>query len=219
MASCNLSPGNRNILCRNKYGSECDVDKTTTLVHEQGCSRADGELEDDIIVISDDDEPVCSKKLCKCNPYCLNYLGQDMWEDEGLSWLKPAAWRLYLTETAMEKFIEVANLGENPFLSSREPGVPVGLMVLSLFFRGLEAFHLKSPRILVPHAMPTRHCRSSQIKSLSCSSELKAILGVVPLCCFPFRCLWLRTARNYSSGEVQGSFPFFSGFVLSTTYH
>src|SRR6266568_3598464 len=54
MASCNLSPRNGIILCHNKYGSEGDVDKTATFVHEQGCSRANGELEDDIIVISDD---------------------------------------------------------------------------------------------------------------------------------------------------------------------
>lgn len=84
MASCNLSPRNGIILCHNKFGSEGDVDKAATFVREQGSSRANGELEDDIIVISDDDEPVCSKKACKCSPYCLNYLGQDMWEDEGL---------------------------------------------------------------------------------------------------------------------------------------
>jgi len=108
----------------------------------------------------------------------------------------------------MEKYIELANLGENPVPSSREPGVPVGLKVLSLFFQGLKLSHLKLLRILVPHAMPTHHCRFSQFQSLLCPSELKAILGVVPLCCFPLRCVCLRTTRDYFSGEVQGHFPF-----------
>lgn len=70
--------------------------------------------------------------------------------------------------------MELANLGENPVLSSREPGVPVGLKVLFLFLQVLKSSRLKLPRILVPHAMPTRHCRSCQFESLSCSSELKA---------------------------------------------
>jgi hypothetical protein len=45
-----------------------------------------GESEDDVIVVSDDDErPPCSKKQCKNNPNCLNYLGQSIWEDTGNS--------------------------------------------------------------------------------------------------------------------------------------
>lgn len=48
---------------------------------------ANGELDDDVIVISDDEPPACSKKLCKGNPNCLNYLGQERWEDEGIQLL------------------------------------------------------------------------------------------------------------------------------------
>lgn len=44
---------------------------------------AKGELEDDIIVISEDDHPVCDSRTCKSNPNCVNYLGQDKWENEG----------------------------------------------------------------------------------------------------------------------------------------
>lgn len=40
---------------------------------------------DDVIVVSDnDEEPSCSKKECKENPFCLNHLGQDRWEDSGM---------------------------------------------------------------------------------------------------------------------------------------
>ena len=46
-------------------------------------SSAEGEIEDDVIVISDDDAPPCTKKLCRANPNCLNYLGQEKWEEEG----------------------------------------------------------------------------------------------------------------------------------------
>jgi hypothetical protein len=47
---------------------------------------AKGEFEEDVIVVSDDDEsPPCIKKKCKNNPNCLNYLGQNDWEDAGNS--------------------------------------------------------------------------------------------------------------------------------------
>jgi ubiquitin carboxyl-terminal hydrolase 48 len=39
--------------------------------------------DDDIVVVSDDESVKCTKKGCKVNPNCLNYLGQDMWEDKG----------------------------------------------------------------------------------------------------------------------------------------
>jgi hypothetical protein len=47
-------------------------------------------MEADVIIVSSDDEPkpnrltkvACSKKGCKTNLQCLNYLGQDLWEDE-----------------------------------------------------------------------------------------------------------------------------------------
>ena len=38
----------------------------------------------DLIVVSDDEGPLCDKKSCQSNPYCLNYLGQKMWEDKGV---------------------------------------------------------------------------------------------------------------------------------------
>ena len=43
--------------------------------------------EDDIVVISSDDEPECSPKTCKTNPNCCNYLGQQKWENDGTQFL------------------------------------------------------------------------------------------------------------------------------------
>jgi hypothetical protein len=41
------------------------------------------QLDEDVVIISDDEPPPCNKKICKNNPNCLNYLGQEKWEDEG----------------------------------------------------------------------------------------------------------------------------------------
>ncbi|KAG9318845.1 hypothetical protein JVU11DRAFT_949 [Chiua virens] len=73
---------------------------------------ANGELENDVIVVSDDEPPPCNKKACKNNPNCLNYLGQLQWEDE---------------EMAREQFIKTSDLCSNPILNSRDPELPVGL--------------------------------------------------------------------------------------------
>jgi hypothetical protein len=47
--------------------------------------QAVGELPEDVIVISDDEEEAikCTKKVCKDSPNCLNHLGQEKWENEG----------------------------------------------------------------------------------------------------------------------------------------
>jgi hypothetical protein len=82
LTACGLSRKNRHPHCANKYAS-IGLSSVSTLKAEK--PTASGELHDDVIVISDDDEPQCSKKLCKNNPYCLNYLGQDKWENEGMS--------------------------------------------------------------------------------------------------------------------------------------
>lgn len=80
MRTCGLSRRNRLPFCPNKYAL---VDKKRTPPRRG--AAANGELDDDVIVISDDELPPCSKKLCKNNPNCLNYLGQERWEDEGWS--------------------------------------------------------------------------------------------------------------------------------------
>lgn len=85
MMSCGLSSRNKQPFCSNKYASiekkrkspreDSDIPMSPTV--------SNYELDNDVIVISDDEPPPCSKKLCKNNPNCLNYLGQDKWEDEG----------------------------------------------------------------------------------------------------------------------------------------
>ncbi|KAL1717465.1 hypothetical protein EV715DRAFT_253708 [Schizophyllum commune] len=70
---------------------------------------------DEVIVISDTEEaqPECTKKLCnKGNPNCLNYLGQDKWEDEDDAW---------------EAFRKRVKLGDSPLDDARDPDLPVGL--------------------------------------------------------------------------------------------
>ncbi|CAA7271556.1 unnamed protein product [Cyclocybe aegerita] len=112
ISACNLAARNKNTSCRNKYSTITVKKDAGTPKATPPSSTAAGELEDDIIVISDDDEPSCPKKECKANPMCLNYLGQDLWEDE---------------EQAEEEFMKSANLGKDPSRNSREPGLPVGL--------------------------------------------------------------------------------------------
>ncbi|KAF7969279.1 hypothetical protein HWV62_27809 [Athelia sp. TMB] len=108
MRSCGLSRGSKHSYCSNKYAPEKNVRDSGTRNQE----AAGGELDDDVIVISDDEPSPCSKKLCKGNPNCLNYLGQDKWEEE---------------DKAKDAFLKSSSLGENPVLEARDPDVPVGL--------------------------------------------------------------------------------------------
>ena len=78
MMSCGFSSRNKIPFCPNKYAS---VEKQIKSPREALDSSTSAP--DDIIVISDDEPPLCNKKLCRNNPNCLNYLGQDKWEDEG----------------------------------------------------------------------------------------------------------------------------------------
>ncbi|OBZ75519.1 Ubiquitin carboxyl-terminal hydrolase 48 [Grifola frondosa] len=108
LATCGFSRNNSRPLCINKYAS-----KSAPVEQKHANEEASkGELEDDVIVISDDDTPSCSSKGCKSNPYCLNYLSQEKWEDP---------------DKAYEAYLKVINLGENPLVNSREPSFPVGL--------------------------------------------------------------------------------------------
>ncbi|KAJ7087835.1 hypothetical protein C8R44DRAFT_28584 [Mycena epipterygia] len=108
-ATCGLSKRNTHPFCRNKYAKLPPKRKQT-----KPPTRINGEIEEDIIVISSDDEEDlnCTKKLCKNNPNCLNYMGQKRWEDE---------------EDAREMFMKVANLGTNPAQDARDEDLPVGL--------------------------------------------------------------------------------------------
>ncbi|KAI6118845.1 hypothetical protein EV401DRAFT_2057534 [Pisolithus croceorrhizus] len=111
LMTCGLSRRNRNPFCGNKYVSKPEQSQPTVTL-EPTVETANGESENDIIVVSDDEPPNCTKKACKNNPNCLNYLGQDKWEDEG---------------KAREQFLKASDLGFNPMLNARDPDLPVGL--------------------------------------------------------------------------------------------
>ncbi|KAG8814339.1 hypothetical protein FRC17_001193 [Serendipita sp. 399] len=80
------------------------------------------EDEMDIIELSDDEGPscdvTCSKSRCKSNPYCLNYLGQEMWENP--------AYMIDKGKKAIQSSI-VAQFEGDPHLRLRKDGKPVGL--------------------------------------------------------------------------------------------
>ncbi|KAH9951255.1 cysteine proteinase [Amylocystis lapponica] len=109
LATCGFSKNSIYPLCANKYSV---VAQPAPAKEKATGSKAAGELEDDVIVISDDEGPSCSSRGCKGNPYCLNYLGQEKWEDK---------------DKAREAFMKAADLGEDPVVNSRDPGSPVGL--------------------------------------------------------------------------------------------
>ncbi|KAI6045712.1 hypothetical protein EDC04DRAFT_2877115 [Pisolithus marmoratus] len=113
LMTCGLSRRNRNPFCGNKYVSKPEQSQPTVTL-EPTVEAANGESENDIIVVSDDEPPTCAKKACKNNPNCLNYLSQDKWEDEG---------------KAREQFMKASDLGFNPMLNARDPELPVGLKV------------------------------------------------------------------------------------------
>lgn len=75
LRSCGFSPNSQPRFCRNQYARLSDA--TSEL---SPGTYPDG----DLIVVSEDEGPLCDKKSCQGNPYCLNYLGQKMWEDEGV---------------------------------------------------------------------------------------------------------------------------------------
>lgn len=80
LATCGFSDSSTFPFCTNKYRKDTIKQSSQTKV-----TKVAGELDDDIIVVSDDETSVCSPKICKNNPNCLNYLGQEQWENEGPS--------------------------------------------------------------------------------------------------------------------------------------
>lgn len=77
LMTCGMSARNVYPFCANKYAAS---QIPNTAAKEE--IALDEEVEE-IIIVSDDGIK-CSKKGCKGNPNCLNYLGQDKWEDEGM---------------------------------------------------------------------------------------------------------------------------------------
>lgn len=76
LMACGLSSRNHFPMCVSKCRAS-GLRQTSAAQKEHEPDR------DDVIIISDDERVTCTKKDCKDNPNCLNYLGQDKWEDEG----------------------------------------------------------------------------------------------------------------------------------------
>ncbi|EPT06051.1 hypothetical protein FOMPIDRAFT_1034036 [Fomitopsis schrenkii] len=109
LATCGLSDNSPHSICPNRFA----ISKASTPVKGSPNGEAAGaEPDDDVIVISDDEAPNCNAKACKSNPYCLNHLGQEKWEDE---------------VKARDAFMKAAHIGDDPAEQSRRPGHPVGL--------------------------------------------------------------------------------------------
>jgi len=123
LRTCGFSPHSQPRFCCNKYARSC-----TAGSEPPPATDSDG----DLIVVSDDEGLVCDKKSCQSNPYCLNYLGQHMWEDEGVlsGDLRHASSLNYLG-FSKKSYLKLVKLGSDPITRVREPGQPVGLKVLA----------------------------------------------------------------------------------------
>lgn len=86
LATCGFSDSNPYPFCANKYSALSRSRAPSKTQKGKKSKPAQGELEDDIIVISDDESPACNTKTCRTNPNCLNYLGQEKWENEGVQY-------------------------------------------------------------------------------------------------------------------------------------
>ena len=85
LRACGLAAANNSPLCRNQYADHILIDGE---VEKEGSVRGKKRRKLESKAKSEDDATEvheCSKKACKTNPHCLNWLGQEDWEDEG--WL------------------------------------------------------------------------------------------------------------------------------------
>ncbi|TFY82365.1 hypothetical protein EWM64_g1642 [Hericium alpestre] len=108
LRTCGFSGRSAFSFCPNRYAERSPKEEKPAETEV----TAEGELADDVIVISDDEAPSCSKRSCRKNPNCLNYLGQDAWEDE---------------DAATKAYMAAAKLGRDPKLDDRRSNIPVGL--------------------------------------------------------------------------------------------
>lgn len=84
LATCGFARNNSSAFCPNKYAKRASkqAEPSTSSIEEP---VADGELADDVIVISSDSESSnCSKKGCRKQPNCVNYVGQEKWENKSV---------------------------------------------------------------------------------------------------------------------------------------
>lgn len=82
LATCGFSRRSNHPFCRNQHKSKSRSARSSNPASAQAVNDI---IPEDVIVISDgeDEGHKCSKKACKSNPNCLNYLGREKWETEG----------------------------------------------------------------------------------------------------------------------------------------
>ncbi|KAL7283349.1 hypothetical protein ACG7TL_002778 [Trametes sanguinea] len=110
LATCGFARNSSLPLCRNKH-----IEKPQTPPKEEARDSAPSDTQEpaeDVIIVSDDEGPACTSRLCRQNPYCLNYLGQEKWED---------------ADKAYQAYMKAHELGDNPNLHSRDSLTPIGL--------------------------------------------------------------------------------------------
>jgi hypothetical protein len=78
LATCGFSHRSHHLFCANKYRK-----RPTKAVDPVEATMSGEDPTKDVVIISDDETPTCSKKHCSKNPNCLNYLAQGRWEDAG----------------------------------------------------------------------------------------------------------------------------------------
>lgn len=88
LRACGISL-DRSSYCPNLYASKQEDEEGSPRKKQKLLIDVDSPDEDVIIVSSDDESKptilskgACTKKGCKGDPQCLNYLGQEMWEDQ-----------------------------------------------------------------------------------------------------------------------------------------
>jgi hypothetical protein len=116
LTACGLAP-NQFPRCPNQYTSLATNDNT---------------MNDETIVVADED---CDKKTCKHNPWCLNYLGQEKWDNAGRLLQHPLSdfyIFIFLSETAAKAFRKGRSAEHDPSFDTREDDLPVGLEVCPL---------------------------------------------------------------------------------------
>ena len=123
LRTCGFSPHSQPRFCPNQYARSSTTSSELPPVTD---------LDGDLIIVSADEGPICDKKSCQSNPYCLNHLGQKRWEDEGV--LPGDSCRgsnLNYPGSSKESYLKLLKLGSDPITRLREPGQPVGLKVLA----------------------------------------------------------------------------------------
>jgi hypothetical protein len=77
LIACGLSSRLPYPFCLNKWSQKLSARKER-IINTSVAQQEDNK----ILVVSDSERCPCDPKLCRANPNCLNYMGQELWEEE-----------------------------------------------------------------------------------------------------------------------------------------